>query len=190
MLIVSDGPYFGMNFAVAPDERMDDGLLTVSVFSRYSKLQLWWHFASLAFGRREFCPRSIAFRVASLKVGGPRSCRSSSTARRSTTLSRSLSSARRAPHGLPPGEELSGTVGALTEVPSSGWQALDLGCSGLMPRACSEASGEPAASLLDELAALAAKGHAHSPRRFGHSLRMAADGNVNATAFAQSRGRD
>ena len=72
MLIVSNGPYFGMNFAVAPDERMDDGLLTVSVFSRYSKLQLWWHFASIAFGRREYCPRSIAFRVARLKVGGPR----------------------------------------------------------------------------------------------------------------------
>jgi len=34
MLIVSNGPYFGMNFAVAPDERMDDGLFTASVFSR------------------------------------------------------------------------------------------------------------------------------------------------------------
>ena len=40
MIIVSNGPYFGMNFAVAPEQRMDDGLLTVSVFSRYSKLQL------------------------------------------------------------------------------------------------------------------------------------------------------
>ena len=72
MLIVSNGPYFGMNFAVAPDQRMDDGLLTVSVFSRYSKLQLWWHFASIAFGRREYSPKSIAFRVARLQVGGPR----------------------------------------------------------------------------------------------------------------------
>jgi diacylglycerol kinase (ATP) len=72
MLIVSNGPYFGMNFAVAPDERMDDGLLTVSVFSRYSKIQLWWHFASIAFGRREYCPKSIAFRVARVQVGGPR----------------------------------------------------------------------------------------------------------------------
>ncbi len=72
MLIVSNGPYFGMNFAVAPHERMDDGLFTVSVFSRYSKLQLWWHFASMAFGRREYSPKSIAFRVAKLKVGGPR----------------------------------------------------------------------------------------------------------------------
>jgi diacylglycerol kinase family enzyme len=44
MLTVSNGPYFGMNYAVAPEQRVDDGLLTVSVFSRYSKLQLWWHF--------------------------------------------------------------------------------------------------------------------------------------------------
>jgi hypothetical protein len=73
MLIISNGPYFGMNFAVAPDERMNDGLLTVSVFSRYSKLQLWWHFASIAFGRREYCPKSIAFRVAR-SVVGPRNC--------------------------------------------------------------------------------------------------------------------
>jgi diacylglycerol kinase (ATP) len=72
MITVSNGPYFGMNFAIAPHERMDDGLLTVSVFSRYSKLQLWWHFASIAFERREYRPKSIAFRVAKLQVSGPR----------------------------------------------------------------------------------------------------------------------
>ena len=72
MLPVSNGPYFGMNFAVAPEQRMDDGLLTVSVFSRYSKLQLWWHFASIAFGRRQYSPKSITFRVAKLQVDGPR----------------------------------------------------------------------------------------------------------------------
>jgi diacylglycerol kinase (ATP) len=72
MLTVSNGPYFGMNYAVAPEQRMDDGLLTVSVFSRYSKVQLWWHFASIAFGRREYSPKWIAFRVAKLRVDGPR----------------------------------------------------------------------------------------------------------------------
>jgi diacylglycerol kinase (ATP) len=71
MITVSNGPLFGMNFAIAPHERMDDGLLTVSVFSRYSKLQLWWHFASIAFGRREYRPKSIAFRVAKLRLSGP-----------------------------------------------------------------------------------------------------------------------
>ena len=72
MLTVSNGPYFGMNFAIAPHERMDDGLLTATVFSRYSKIQLWWHFMSIAFGRREYRPKTIAFRVASLQIGGPR----------------------------------------------------------------------------------------------------------------------
>jgi len=72
MLTVSNGPYFGMNFAVAPDQRMDDGLLTVTVYSRYSKLQLWWHFLSIAFGRREYSPKSITLRVAGLQISGPK----------------------------------------------------------------------------------------------------------------------
>jgi diacylglycerol kinase (ATP) len=71
MLTVSNGPYFGMNFHVAPGQRMDDGLLTATVFSRYSKLQLWWHFLSIAFGRREYHPKSIAFRVRRLQVTAP-----------------------------------------------------------------------------------------------------------------------
>ncbi len=72
MLTVSNGPYFGMNFAVAPDQRMDDGLFTVTVFSRYSKVQLWWHFLSIAFGRREYRPKSITLRVAGLQINSPK----------------------------------------------------------------------------------------------------------------------
>jgi len=72
MLTVSNGPYFGMNFAVAPEQRMDDGLLTVTVFSRFSKLQLWWHFLSIAYGRREYHPKSITLRVAKLQISSPR----------------------------------------------------------------------------------------------------------------------
>lgn len=68
MVTVSNGPYFGMNFAVAPEQRMDDGLLTVSVFSRYSKWQLCWHFLSIAFGRHEYCPKSISFRVSKVEI--------------------------------------------------------------------------------------------------------------------------
>lgn len=71
MITVSNGPFFGMNFAVAPDQRMDDGLLTVTVFSRYSKLQLWWHFLSIAFGRRGYDPKTITLRVAKLQISGP-----------------------------------------------------------------------------------------------------------------------
>jgi diacylglycerol kinase (ATP) len=72
MVTVSNGPYFGMNFHIAPGQRMDDGFFTVTVFSRYSKLQLWWHFFSVAFGRREYNPKTIAFRVNKLHIAGPR----------------------------------------------------------------------------------------------------------------------
>ncbi len=71
MVTVSNGPYYGMNFAVAPEERMDDGLFTVSVFHRYSKLQLAWHFRSIARGRREYCPKAVAFRVGRVEITSP-----------------------------------------------------------------------------------------------------------------------
>jgi diacylglycerol kinase (ATP) len=72
MVVVSNGPYFGMNFHVAPHARPDDGHLTVTVFSRYSKLQLWWHFLSIAHGRREYRPTTVAFCVRKLRISGPR----------------------------------------------------------------------------------------------------------------------
>ena len=60
------------DFSVAPGQRMDDGFLTVTVFSRYSKLQLWWHFFTIAFGRREYRPKAVALRVKKLRLDGPR----------------------------------------------------------------------------------------------------------------------
>ncbi len=68
MVTVSNGPYFGMNFAIAPEERMDDGLVTVSVFHRYSKMQLFARFLAIAWGRHSPCPKTVAFRVAQLKI--------------------------------------------------------------------------------------------------------------------------
>lgn len=63
MVTVSNGPYYGMTFAVAPDQRLDDGLLTVSIFSRYSKTDLAWHFFSIAFGQHHYCPKMVSFRA-------------------------------------------------------------------------------------------------------------------------------
>lgn len=71
MVTASNGPYYGMNFAVAPNARVDDGLITVSVFKRFSKLELWWHFLSISFGRRAYSPKTIVFRVGSLEIRGP-----------------------------------------------------------------------------------------------------------------------
>lgn len=72
MISASNGPYFGMNFAVAPDAKMDDGLLTISIFRRYNKLELWWHFLSIARGRRAYAPKTVTLRVARLAVSAGR----------------------------------------------------------------------------------------------------------------------
>lgn len=72
MVTASNGPYYGMNFTVAPGARLDDGLLTVNVFKRYSKWELMRHFMSISHGRREYCPKAITFRVRTVEISGPR----------------------------------------------------------------------------------------------------------------------
>lgn len=73
LVTVSNGPLYGANFAIAPHERMDDGLFTVSVFKRFNKLSLWWHFLSISFRRRAYSPELLSFRCASVEIRGPRS---------------------------------------------------------------------------------------------------------------------
>jgi diacylglycerol kinase (ATP) len=54
---VSNGPFTGIGFAVAPGARLDDGLLDVRVFERFSRWELVRHFWSIAAGRRRYEPR-------------------------------------------------------------------------------------------------------------------------------------
>lgn len=71
LVTVSNGPYYGANFAIAPHERMDDGLLTVGVFKRFNKLALWRHFLSISFRRRAYSPELLSFRCAAVEIRGP-----------------------------------------------------------------------------------------------------------------------
>jgi diacylglycerol kinase (ATP) len=68
MITVSNGPYYGMNFQVAPTARIDDGALTISIFKRYSKLELAWHFFSIRSGRRAYAPRLTILTVQHVKI--------------------------------------------------------------------------------------------------------------------------
>jgi len=52
MALVSNMPYFGMRFAVAPTARPDSGLLVLTAFEHMTKLQLLRHFAAIAHGRQ------------------------------------------------------------------------------------------------------------------------------------------
>jgi YegS/Rv2252/BmrU family lipid kinase len=52
MVTVSNGPFVGAAYAIAPEARIDDGLLDVVIFRRASALNVLAHLALMAGGRR------------------------------------------------------------------------------------------------------------------------------------------
>jgi YegS/Rv2252/BmrU family lipid kinase len=68
VLSVSNGPFTGLGFTVAPEARMDDGRFDIRVFERFSRLELLLHFGSIALGRRRYEPRVRTFRSARVGV--------------------------------------------------------------------------------------------------------------------------
>ncbi len=72
MITVSNGPYTGAGFTVAPDARVDDGHFDISVFRHFSKLDLIRHFGSIAFGRRAYSPHVRTYRSRRVRIDGSR----------------------------------------------------------------------------------------------------------------------
>lgn len=74
---VSNGPYTGLGFTVAPNAKLDDGLFDVCVFSRFSRTELIRHFRAIAFGRRQYSPKVRSYRSARVQIDGvhPLPCR-------------------------------------------------------------------------------------------------------------------
>ena len=67
---ISNGPFAGLGFTVAPGARLDDGLLDVRVFERFSRWELFRHFWSIAAGRRRYEPRVRTLRSATVQLRG------------------------------------------------------------------------------------------------------------------------
>ena len=67
-IAVGNGPFYGSNFAVCPGAILDDGLLSISVFRDFSKLELVWHFRSISRGRRQYHPKLEMFEGQTLEV--------------------------------------------------------------------------------------------------------------------------
>lgn len=72
MITVSNGPYTGAGFTVAPDALLDDGRFDVNVFRHFSKLDLIRHFGSIAFGRRAYSPHVRTYRSRRVRIKGSR----------------------------------------------------------------------------------------------------------------------
>lgn len=71
-VIVSNGPYHGMGFAVATEAEPTDGLLDVAVFHGMSRLDVLRHLLSVARHRPRREPRIHAYRARRVTVEGVR----------------------------------------------------------------------------------------------------------------------
>jgi diacylglycerol kinase (ATP) len=70
---VSNGPYVGAAYALAPQARVDDGLLDVVIFRGLSAIRIMWHMALVAGGRRLPSPPGVQLvRARSVHVVGRR----------------------------------------------------------------------------------------------------------------------
>ncbi|WP_348227942.1 diacylglycerol/lipid kinase family protein [Trichocoleus desertorum] len=71
LVVIANGPYYGTGFTVAPDAVMDDGLLTVSVYRKFSKWELVRHFWSISRGQYHYNPKIETYQVAKVRLSSP-----------------------------------------------------------------------------------------------------------------------
>jgi diacylglycerol kinase (ATP) len=69
---VSNGPFAGLGFTLAPGARLDDGLFDVRVFEDFSRWELLRHFVAIAAGRRAYEPRVRTERAATVRLESAR----------------------------------------------------------------------------------------------------------------------
>jgi YegS/Rv2252/BmrU family lipid kinase len=62
LVTVSNAPLLGMNYMVAPDAKMDDGLLDIAVYDGMTGTDLTSHFMKITGGRRAYNPNVKYFR--------------------------------------------------------------------------------------------------------------------------------
>ena len=62
-VVVANGPYYGSNLSIAPEAKLDDGLLTVCVYRRFTKWELMRHFWGIAGGKYRYSPKVMNFHV-------------------------------------------------------------------------------------------------------------------------------
>lgn len=72
MVSVANGPYTGLALTVAPQARLDDGKFDVLVFRHFSKVDLFRHLGSIAFGRRSYSPHVLTLRASSVHIDASR----------------------------------------------------------------------------------------------------------------------
>ncbi|MBV9392456.1 MAG: diacylglycerol kinase family lipid kinase [Verrucomicrobia bacterium] len=67
-IAVANGPYYGSNFHICPGATVDDGLLSISGFRNFSKLELIRHLWSITGGRYQYHPKLERFEAATVEI--------------------------------------------------------------------------------------------------------------------------
>ncbi len=68
LIVAANGPYYGGGFTVAAGARLRDGRLTLSIFRRFSKWELFRHFYSISHGRRRYSPKIETFTATQIEL--------------------------------------------------------------------------------------------------------------------------
>jgi diacylglycerol kinase (ATP) len=68
LVAVANGPYYGGGFTISPGSRMSDGLLTVNVYRRFTKLELIRHFWSISHGKFQYSPKVRSFSAEEIEL--------------------------------------------------------------------------------------------------------------------------
>ncbi len=68
LVVIANGPYYGTGFTVAPDAVVDDGLLTMTIYRRFSKWELVRHFWSISRGQHRYDPKIETYQVAGVRL--------------------------------------------------------------------------------------------------------------------------
>jgi len=68
LVVAANGPYYGGGFTVAAGARMRDGRLTLSIYRRFSKWELFRHFQSISGGRRRYSPKIETFTAEEVEI--------------------------------------------------------------------------------------------------------------------------
>lgn len=68
LVVIANAPYYGAGFTVAPSAVVDDGMLTVTIYRKFSKLELFRHFWSISRGQYHYNPKIETYQVAKVRL--------------------------------------------------------------------------------------------------------------------------
>lgn len=68
LVVIANAPYYGAGFMVAPNAIVDDGLLTVTIYRKFSKWELLRHFWSISRGQYHYNPKIETYQVATVRL--------------------------------------------------------------------------------------------------------------------------